>query len=87
MTDFRQPLPTKSCIFIISLYLLLRERSEARSLTNQFSRMLRITGNDWERKKTPFLLSQEIGIKSLSGSGRRVVKTDQEKTILQNLQK
>lgn len=38
-------------------------------------------------KNPSFLLSQEIGIKSLSGSGRRAVKTDQEKTVLQNLEK
>lgn len=73
--------------FNIPLHLLLKGRRKARSLTNQFSRMLCNTGSDWEReKKHHLVLSQETGIRSLSGYGRRVLKTDREKTILQNLQ-
>lgn len=45
--------------FNIPLHLLLKGRRKARSLTNQFSRMLCNTGSDWEkRKKTP------LGVKS-----------------------
>lgn len=84
MTVFRQFLPTISCIFIIPLRLLLKgeakQEASQTSLVECFAIQV-VTG----KRKSHLVLSQETSIRSLLSYGR-VLKTDREETILQNLQ-
>lgn len=83
MTVFRQFLPPISCIFIIPLHLLLKEAKQEASQTSlvECFAIQVVTG----KRKSHLVLSQETRIRSLLSYGR-VLKTDREETILQNLQ-
>lgn len=80
-----QAISSNYILFLLFPYTCFWKEEAEQETSNQFSRMLCNTGSDWEGKKHYLALSQEIGIRSLSSYGR-VLKTDREEKILQNLQ-
>lgn len=80
-----QAISSNYILFLLFPYTCFWKEEAEQETSNQFSRMLCNTGSDWEGKKHYLELSQEIGIRSLSSYGR-VLKTDREEKILQNLQ-